>query len=86
MIINLLAAAMMLCAANDTTITLNSVTVTGQAKRDFQMKSSQSAVQVGQDFLENNFSGSLMQTLQGIPGVKAMTIARTSSESEQTCG
>lgn len=80
MIINLLAAAMMLCAANDTTITLNSVTVTGQAKRDFQMKSSQSAVQVGQDFLENNFSGSLMQTLQGIPGVKAMTIGSGQSK------
>ena len=78
--INILAAAMTLCAVNDTTITLSSVTVTGQAKRDFQMKSSQSAVQVGQDFLEQNFSGSLMQTLQGIPGVKAMSIGSGQSK------
>ena len=78
--INILAAAMTLWAVNDTTITLSSVTVTGQAKRDFQMKSSQSAVQVGQDFLEQNFSGSLMQTLQGIPGVKAMSIGSGQSK------
>ena len=78
--INILAAAMTLWAVNDTTITLSSVTGTGQAKRDFQMKSSQSAVQVGQDFLEQNFSGSLMQTLQGIPGVKAMSIGSGQSK------
>ena len=79
---NILAATMLLCAvnANDTTITLNSVTVTGKAKRDFQMKSSQSGVQVDHDYLESNFSGSLMQTLQGIPGVKAMSIGSGQSK------
>ena len=82
MMMNILAATMLLCAinANDTTITLNSVTVTGKAKRDFQMKSSQSGVQVDHDYLESNFSGSLMQTLQGIPGVKAMSIGSGQSK------
>ncbi len=59
---------------SDTTIAIQNVEVTGMARQRQQMKSSQNSVQVGRDYLENNLAGSLMQTLQGIPGVKAMSI------------
>jgi iron complex outermembrane receptor protein len=58
----------------DTTVTIENVEVRGTARQTQQMKMSQNSVQVGRDYLEQNFSGSLMQTLQGIPGVKAMSI------------
>ncbi len=64
----------------DSTIKLQGVTVTGKSKRDYQMKSSQSSVQVSHDFLETNLAGSLMQTLEGIPGVKAMSIGSGQSK------
>jgi iron complex outermembrane receptor protein len=58
----------------DTTVTIQGVEVRGMARQRQQMKTSQNSVSVGRDYLEQNFSGSLMQTLQGIPGVKAMSI------------
>lgn len=80
MIITLLAAATLACAQPDSTVTLDNVTVTGRDQRKFQMKSSQSAVQISQDYLQQNFAGSLMQTLEGIPGVKAMSIGSGQSK------
>ncbi|MBQ3875414.1 MAG: TonB-dependent receptor [Bacteroidaceae bacterium] len=80
MIANLLAATLMACAANDTIVSLDDVTITGQSKRDYLMRSSQTSVQVNRDFLENNFAGSLMQTLEGVPGVKAMSIGSGQSK------
>ena len=77
---SVLAAALSLCAQPDSTIVLHGVTVTGKSQRDFQMKSSQSAVQVSHDYLEQNFSGSLMQSLEKIPGVKAMSIGSGQSK------
>ncbi len=44
------------------------------------MRSSQSTVQVNQQFLQQNFAGSLMQTLEAIPGVKAMAIGSGQSK------
>ena len=70
MISNIVAAALLSCAVNDTVVTLDAVTVTGQQRHDYQMRSSQSAVQVSGDYLQQHFAGSLMQTLEGIPGVK----------------
>ena len=67
-------------APDDTTVVLREVTVKGQRQRDFQMRSSQSAVQVSHDYLQQHFSGSLMQTLEGIPGVKAMAIGSGQSK------
>ena len=67
-------------APEDTTVVLKGVTVSGQRQRDFQMRSSQSAVQVSHDYLQQHFSGSLMQTLEGIPGVKAMAIGSGQSK------
>ena len=80
MITSLLAVALALSEPADTTITLQGVTVSGQRQRDFQMRSSQSAVQVSHDYLQQHFSGSLMQTLEGVPGVKAMAIGSGQSK------
>ena len=80
MISNLIAAALLMCAVPDSTVTLSGVTVTGNRRNDFQMKSSQSGVQVSHDYLQTNFAGSLMQTLEGIPGVKAMSIGSGQSK------
>ncbi len=65
---------------SDTTIALQGVTVSGQRQRDFQMRSSQSAVQISHDYMQQHFSGSLMQTLEGVPGVKAMAIGSGQSK------
>ena len=80
MINSILAAALLSCAVGDTIVKLDDVTVTGQQRRDYQMRSSQSAVQVNRDYLSQHFAGSLMQTLQGIPGVKAMSIGSGQSK------
>ncbi|MCR4583826.1 MAG: TonB-dependent receptor, partial [Prevotella sp.] len=79
MISTLLAAALSMVAPADTVINLDAVTVTGQ-QRNYQMRSSQSSVQVSHEFLQQNFAGSLMQTLEGIPGVKAMAIGSGQSK------
>ncbi len=80
MITNILAAAFLSCAVGDTIVKLDEVTVSGQRRHDFQMRSSQTAVQVGHDYLSQHFAGSLMQTLEGIPGVKAMSIGSGQSK------
>ena len=80
MISNIVAATLLSCAVNDTVVTLDAVTVTGQQRHDYQMRSSQSAVQVSGDYLQQHFAGSLMQTLEGIPGVKAMAIGSGQSK------
>lgn len=79
-LMTIVAATVGLFAVGDSTITLQNVDVVDQAKRDFQMKSSQSSVRIGHEFLENNFAGSLMQTLEGVPGVKAMSIGSGQSK------
>ena len=80
MITSLLAVALSLMEPSDTTIALQGVTVSGQRQRDFQMRSSQSAVQISHDYMQQHFSGSLMQTLEGVPGVKAMAIGSGQSK------
>ena len=79
-LMTIVTVAIALFAANDSTITLQNVDVVDQAKRDFQMKTSQSSVRIGHDYLENNYAGSLMQTLEGVPGVKAMSIGSGQSK------
>ena len=70
----------MAAAVNDSTVTLQSVTVSGQQRRNYQMRSSHSSVQVGREYISHNFAGSLMQTLEGLPGVKAMAIGSGQSK------
>ena len=76
----LLAVVLYASAPADTTIQLRNVTVTGQQRRDYQMRSSQTGVQVNREYLQSNFAGSLMQTLEAIPGVKAMAIGSGQSK------
>lgn len=65
------------------TETLKEVTVRGNAsQRQVLMKSAQTVVSVGQEFIENHLGGSLMQSLEHIPGVKAMAVG--SGESKPT--
>ena len=81
MIHTIIAAALVVLAATDSTVvTLRDVTVTGQGRHDYQTRSSLSGVQVGHEYLQQNFSGSLMQTLGNLPGVQAMTIGSGQSK------
>ena len=83
MITSILAVVLMgspVVPDDSTVVELKGVTVSGQRQRDFQMRTSQSAVQVSHDYLQQHFSGSRMQTLEGIPGVKAMSIGSGQSK------
>ena len=80
MINMLLAAVLCISAPADTTVTLHNVTVTGQQRHNSQMRTSQTEVRVSREFLRQNFAGSLMQTLEAIPGVKAMAIGSGQSK------
>ncbi len=64
----------------DTAVVLKEISVSAQRQRDTQMRTSQSAIQVNRDFLEQNFAGSLMQTLEGLTGVKAMSVGSGQSK------
>ncbi len=66
----------------DTGLTLHGVTVLGNRKKDLQMKTSVNSVVVDRNYLTTNYSGSLMQSLSGVPGVKASSIG--SGESKPT--
>lgn len=62
-------------------VALKEVVVTGdETHRDLQMKSSLNLVRIDQSYLQTNFAGSLMQSLEGIPGVKAMDIGSGQSK------
>ncbi|MBQ8051925.1 MAG: TonB-dependent receptor [Bacteroidaceae bacterium] len=80
MIINLLVAALMTCADPDSTVNMKAVTVTGHSQHDAQMKSSLTSIQVNRNYIQENFAGSLMQTLEHVPGVKAMSIGSAQSK------
>ena len=56
-------------------VTMKEVVVIGNKnQRDIQMKSSQNLVSISKSYLDANIAGSLMQSLAGIPGVKAMNV------------
>lgn len=67
-------------ACADSGITLRGVTVTGNQNKDFQMRSSVSNILIDSGYLSENFAGSLMQSLRGVPGVKAMSIGSGQSK------
>ncbi len=64
----------------DSSIVMQDVTVLGNRQKDIQMRSSVNTISIGKEFLQNNFSGSLMQSLSSIPGVKAMSIGSGQSK------
>lgn len=61
-------------------IALEALVVEGSRKRNIQMKTAQNIVRIQKSYIEENFSGSLMQTLDKIPGIKAMTIGSSQSK------
>lgn len=62
-------------------LTLREAVVTDSAdKRADQLKLPQNLVVVDRSFLESHYSGSLMQSLESIPGVKAMRIGSGESK------
>ena len=75
-----LAVTALLCAMSDTVIDIGEVTISDHTVRTAQTHTTLPSIQVSRDYLQQNFSGSLMQTLQGIPGVKAMSIGSGQSK------
>ncbi len=65
---------------DDEKIQLNEISVIGESHNMHQMTNSQNIVMENRQFIERNFSGSLMQSLSSIPGVKAMTIGSGQSK------
>ncbi|MDR2816124.1 MAG: TonB-dependent receptor [Proteiniphilum sp.] len=61
-------------------IELDEVIVQGNRTSNIQMKSAQNIVRIDKSYIEDNFSGSLMQSLEKIPGVRAMTIGSGQSK------
>lgn len=62
-------------------VTLNEVIIMGNnSKKNIQMKSSQNIVRIDKSEIDNHLSGSLMQSLSAIPGVKAMNIGSGQSK------
>jgi iron complex outermembrane receptor protein len=65
---------------SDTVVPLEEVVVEASNRRSVLMESPQSKVSVGQSYLKQNFAGSLMQSLDKIPGVQAMNIGSGQSK------
>ena len=55
-------------------VSLKEVVVGGGSNKDVQMKSALNVLKASQQFIEENFGGSLMQTLSRLPGVQAMSV------------
>jgi len=73
-------AAVILCQVQDTTRVLDAATVYGESQRQELMHLSLGSVEVGRNYIENNFSGTLMQSLSAIPGVQARSIGSGQSK------
>ena len=68
-------------SATRKSITLDEVVVKGNgSKKDIYMRSPMNAARVGKLYMEENFGGSLMQSLAKQPGVKAMSIGSGESK------
>jgi iron complex outermembrane receptor protein len=65
---------------NDTVVSLEEIVVRGNSRRNIQMQSPQSVSQVSSAFLKQHFAGSLMQSLEKIPGIQAMNIGSGQSK------
>lgn len=61
-------------------VSLKEVVVGGGSNKDVQMKSALNVVKANQQFIEENFGGSLMQTLSRLPGVQAMSVGSGESK------
>lgn len=61
-------------------VSLKEVVVSGSSNKEVQMKSGLNMVRANKQFIEENFSGSLMQTLSRLPGVQAMNVGSGESK------
>lgn len=61
-------------------VSLKEVVVSGSSNKEIQMKSALNVVRANKKFIEENFSGSLMQTLSRLPGVQAMNVGSGESK------
>ena len=61
-------------------VMLDDIFVYGQSSVEYQKDFSQTGTQIGQSFITDNLSSSLMQTLQAVPGVKASAIGSSQSK------
>lgn len=61
-------------------VSLKEVVVSGSSNKEIQMKSPLNVVRANQKFIEENFSGSLMQTLSRLPGVQAINVGSGESK------
>ena len=61
-------------------VSLREVVVSGSSNKEVQMKSALNVVRANKQFIEENFSGSLMQTLSRLPGVQAMSVGSGESK------
>ncbi|MBR4821678.1 MAG: TonB-dependent receptor, partial [Bacteroidales bacterium] len=73
-------AAVMLLQVQDTTEVLGPATIYGESKRQELMHMSLGSVEVGRNYIENNFSGTLAGSLSAIPGVQARAIGSGQSK------
>jgi iron complex outermembrane receptor protein len=64
----------------DTVISLNEVIVNAYSRQNVRMQSPQNVVQISESLLKESFAGSLMQSLEKIPGIKAMSIGSGQSK------
>ena len=73
-------AAFVLLQVQDTTEVLGPATIYGESRRQELMHLSLGSVEVGRNYIENNFSGTLAQSLSAIPGVQARAIGSGQSK------
>ena len=64
----------------DSIVELKDIEISDNQGRSYDLSSSQVKINIGKEYLENHFEGSLMQTLEQMPGIKAMTIGSSQSK------
>ena len=77
---SLIAAAFMLLPVQDTTEVLGPATIVGDSRHQELMHLTLGSVEVGRNYIENHFTGTLMQSLSTIPGVQARSIGSGQSQ------
>ena len=75
-----LLAAVMLIQQPDSTEVLSAASIYGESQRRELMHLSLNSIDIGRNYIENNFSGTLMQSLSAIPGVQARAIGSGQSK------
>lgn len=72
--IKALLAVLMLYGAQDSSLVLGPAEIYGESHRQELMHTTLGSIEVGRNYIENNFSGTLIQSLSAIPGIQARNI------------